>query len=223
MTDNSDQKDVWKDPIKKAYVAFIDVLGFSHLVDSDFDDIVQRYDSMINGTAIVETLRPDVSLRVFSDAFILVSSSFERIVGAVQMVLMQTLFNDFMVRGGIAYGRHIEKAGDGRLQVVSEALVKAVRTEKSIRYPCVALDESVITNASWWTPGTRNLHRPLLYFDGLRLVNPCNSMWGSSAAMRVIQLRQAHPNHSDKHDWFLRLHSAIFSDTPLVPHSAEMG
>jgi hypothetical protein len=199
------------------YVAFIDVLGFSSLIDADFDGIVKVYDKMIESTAVVENLMQDVSLRVFSDAFVMASPQLPRLVGAVQGVLMQTLFNDLLVRGGVGFGRHIEKSGEGRLQVVSQALVKAVKTEKRIIYPCVALDESVVTDENWWPRDVPNQHRGLLYFDGIRLVNPCNVYWGQSARMRVLQLRELHPIHAAKHDWFLRLHSAIMSDEPLVP------
>jgi hypothetical protein len=136
------------------------------------------------------------------------------------MVLMQTLFNDLLVRGGVGFGRHIEKSGEGRLQVVSQALVKAVQTEKRTNFPCVALDESVVTDESWWPREVPNQHRGLLYFEGIRLVNPCNLGWGQSAGMRVVQLRELHPTHAEKHDWFLRLHSAIMDDEPLVPPMA---
>lgn len=202
------------------YVAFIDVLGFSSLVQADFDGIVKVYDKMIESTAIVEKLRPDVSLRVFSDAFVMASPQLSRLVGAVQMVLMQTLFNDLLVRGGVGFGRHIEKSGEGRLQVVSQALVKAVQTEKRTIFPCVALDESVVTDESWWSRDVPNQHRGLLYFEGIRLVNPCNVAWGHSAGMRVLQLRELHSSHAEKHDWFLRLHSAIMGNEPLVPPRA---
>lgn len=199
------------------YVAYIDVLGFSTLVETDFDGIVEVYDRMIKRTDIVGKLGLDVSFHVFSDAFIMASPQLTLLVDAVRVLLVKTLFNDLFVRGGVGFGRHIEKSGEGRLQVVSQALVKAVKTEKRITFPCVALDETVVTDESWWPREVPNQHRRLLYFDGIRLVNPCNWYWGQSAGMRVLQLRELHPIHAAKHDWFLRLHSAIMSDEPLVP------
>jgi len=199
------------------YVAFIDVLGFSSLVEADYDGIVKVYDKMIESTDIIDKLGQDVSFHVFSDAFVMASPQLPRLVGAIQGVLMQTLFNNLLVRGGVGFGRHIEKSGDGRLQVVSQALVKAVKTENRTSFPCVALDTSVVTDETWWPMDVPNQQRGLLYFDGIRLVNPCNVYWGQSAGMRVLQLREMYPIHAPKHDWFLRLHSAIMSDEPLVP------
>ncbi len=92
------------------YVAFIDVLGFSSLVEADFDGIVKVYDKMIESTAIIKMLRQDVSLRVFSDAFVMASPQLTRLIEAVQGGVMQTLFNDLLVRGGVGFERHIEKS-----------------------------------------------------------------------------------------------------------------
>lgn len=61
-----------------------DVLGFSSLVEANFDGIVKVYDKMIESTAIIEKLRPGVSLRVFSDAFVMASPQLTRLVEAVQ-------------------------------------------------------------------------------------------------------------------------------------------
>lgn len=175
---------------------------------------------MLKSTDLIERLGPDVSFHVFSDTFILASPQLTRLVSAVQGVLWQTLFHDLLVRGGIGFGRHIEKSGAGHLQVVSQALVKAVKTEKRTTFPCVALDESVVTGETWWPREVPNQHRSLLYFDGIQLVNPCNVYWGQSAGMHVLQLRELYPIHAEKHDWFLRLHSAIMSDEPLVPSTS---
>ncbi len=104
--------------------------------------------------------------------------------------------------------------------MVSQALVKAVQTEKRTTFPCVALDESVVTDDSWWPRDVPNQHRALLHFDDTRLVHPCNVVWGQSAGMRVLQLRELHPIHAEQYDWFLRLHSAIMDEGPLVPPRA---
>ena len=104
--------------------------------------------------------------------------------------------------------------------MVSQALVKAVQTEKRTTFSCVALDEIVVTDDSWWLRDVPNHHRALLHFDDIRLVNPCNVARDQSAGMRVLQLRELHPIHAEKYDWFLRLHSAIMGEEPLVPPRA---
>src|SRR5438445_3071970 len=149
------------DDAQEAYVAFVDVLGFSRQVESNFELVVQVYDEMLRSTELVERLRPDVSFHVFSDTFILSSPNLGRLVGAVQGLLMQTLFHDCLVRGGIGFGRHIEKAEAGRLLVVSQALVRAVHTEKRISFPCVTLDPAIVIENDWWPVDKPNLYRGL--------------------------------------------------------------
>jgi hypothetical protein len=132
---------------------------------------------------------------------------------------MQTLFHDYLVRGGIGYGKHIEVSDKGNLYVVSQALVQAVEVEKIIKYPCVALHESVQVPADCWISEIENLYRGLLYFDGIRLVNPFNMAWGESAAIRVNMMLDECPEHRPKYEWFLKLFNAVMSDKPLIPFS----
>ena len=148
-----------------AYVAFVNVLGFSSFAEADFDGLVSTYDHMMKSTVIVEELFPDVSWHIVSDTFILASPELKRLVHAVQGLLTQTLFNDLIVRGGIGFGRHVENTHNVHLQVVSEALVRAARTEKQLGFPCVALDRTVVTDQSWWPSDVPNLYRRLLYFE----------------------------------------------------------
>jgi hypothetical protein len=202
---------------RDSYVAFIDVLGFSNIVESEFDRIVEAYEGAFDVVKHLEAFRPDVKLSIFSDAIILRSSSFDRIVGAVQMVLWQTLFNDLMVRGGVGFVRHDEKMKDGQLQIVSQALVRAARIEKRVKHPCVVVDPAITLGGEYWPLGVPNLHRGLLYFDSLRIINPCNVLWGSSAMTRAWQLREKYPEHASKYDWFLRLCQAICEGRPMIP------
>lgn len=216
----SDQKE--KNPLDEAsvddlYVAFIDVLGFSARVLADFPGTVAAYRNLISMWRWQYAFQKTSRVTIYSDALILTTPQLGEIVGAVNMFLMLSLMNDCLVRGGIAFGRHIEAHEGENTYVVSEALTKAVRIEKTIRHPCVAIDGDITIPPNWWTDPDRNLGRPVLHFDGITLVNPCNYAWGASAQMRVRSMATAFPQHRDKFAWFLRLHSAIFSELPLVP------
>jgi hypothetical protein len=199
------------------YVAVIDVLGFSNIVESEFDRVLEAYESTLDVVKSLSQFRPDVKVSVFSDAIILRSPSFDRLIGAVQMFLWQALFNDLMVRGGIGFGRHDEREKEGQLQIVSQALVRAARIEKHVKHPCVAVDPAIALGGEYWPVGVPNLYRGLVYFDGLRVVNPCNMMWGTSAMTRASQLRDKYPEHAEKWDWFLRLCGAILERRPMIP------
>jgi hypothetical protein len=199
------------------YVALIDVLGFSSRVLADFDSALGTFERVLESTALVNDLIEEVDLRVYSDSFLLVSDSFDRIVAAAQGVLRQTLSNDYLVRGGIAYGRHFDESRPPNTYLVSEAVVKAAMVEKSVKFPCVAIHPDIAVAEDWWGPATSNLQRGLLYFGGLVLVNPCMTGWGASARTRVEQMLDAHPEHREKYKWFLELHDAIFSPVPMVP------
>lgn len=199
------------------YVALIDVLGFSSRVLSDFDNALETFEQVLESTALVGELITEVKLRVLSDSFLLVSDSFARIVAATQGILRQTLSNDYLVRGGIAYGKHFDETQSPNTYLVSEAVVKAAMVEKSVKFPCVAVHPDIASTDDWWAPTPSNLQRGLLYFGGLVLVNPCMTGWGASARTRVEQMLDARPEHSEKYRWFLELHEAIFSPVPMVP------
>ncbi len=218
MHAGTDQSPVFqRDKVSNKYVALVDILGFSSGVLRDFDVALQTFESVLHSTGIVEKLFEDVEVRIYSDSYLLISDSLNRVVAATQGLLMQTLFNDYLVRGGIAYGKHIDVSQPPNLFMVSEAVVKAAMVEKSVKHPCVAIHPDVPLGDEWWAPAARSLDRGLLYFGGLAIVNPCNAGWGMSAGTRVFQMLEAHPEHREKYDWFLQLHQAIFSPVPMVP------
>ncbi len=202
--------------IENRFVAFVDILGFGQGIRNDFESVLDAYEYVLDSIYTVNDLHPDVSLRIYSDALLLTSTSLGRLIREVQSIQMHTLFNDCLVRGGIGYGKHIEVTDKSNLYVVSQALVQAVEIEKTIKYPCVALHESIEVPMRWWQPDIRNIFRGLLYFDGLRIVNPFNMMWGTSAATRVNMMLAHCPEHKQKYEWFLRLFDAVMDDKPLI-------
>jgi hypothetical protein len=87
---------------------------------------------------------------------------------------------------------------------VSAGISKAAALEKKIKWPCVALHPDLeIPDYAW-----ADDRRYLLYFDGLRIVNPFNVAWYKSAGGRVRRMKKEHPAHAAKYDWFLRLFEA---------------
>jgi hypothetical protein len=205
-------------PVRK-YVGFVDILGFGRQVENDFDATLKIYTDVLDSAEFVRQMRPDVKIQVVSDAFIVTAEHLSRMIGVLQALHMRTLIHDCLVRGGIGHGLHIEATEGDNNYVVSQGLVQAVRLEKNGRFPCVAVHESIDIPLEWWKPSTNPFTRGLLYFEGLRIVNPFNLVWGQSAMTRVWQLLQRFPEHRDKYDWFLRLYQAVITGDPLVPPS----
>jgi hypothetical protein len=129
---------------------------------------------------------------------------------------MITLLQDCLIRGGIAFGKHIESTNDQDFIVVSQALVHAVAIEKSIRHPCVAIHSSVQLPDWALDPRLHPLERGVIRFEGIQMICPFNPLWGHSAMTRVAMLYEQHPEHAEKYDWFLRLYDAFHSGDRLT-------
>jgi len=103
--------------------------------------------------------------------------------------------------------------------VASDALVRAVKLERSVGIPAVVIADDVAI------PDQVRLNRfanglfltPILHFRDRNIVNPFNIMWFRSAGDRASRLMSASPSHTDKYLWFLALHEAVGSGQELVP------
>ncbi len=197
------------------YVAYIDFLGFSAKVLSSFEAATQAYAEIMQLLWWHPKLSTGVSLKVYSDSIVLTSQDLPKLAGVASVLHMVTGYSNVLVRGGVAFGRHIEAHNDGNLYLVSEALTKAVQVEKSVGHPCVAFHDSVrIPPEFWLLPA---LLRSALYFDGHTIVNPFNIFWGSTASQRLAYLADLYPEHRDKFEWLLELYSKLRSGDPLSP------
>jgi hypothetical protein len=138
------------------------------------------------------------------------------------MLQWSALMEDWLVRGGVAYGRYWEETENGNLFVVSDALIRAVAIEKSIKVPAVAVSEEISLDIEAWIPRFKDgiFKSLLLHFQGLTIVNPFNTYWFQSAICRASQLLDMHPEQKEKYDWFLSLADAVARNDLLVPESA---
>jgi hypothetical protein len=209
------------DSMPMKYVGFCDVLGFSATVLNDFEATI----------AVYQRFREDVrkwpfpakvKVSVYSDSILVVGDELQPVLDAIVGLQWAALRLDWLIRGGISYGRYWEEKEDGNLFVVSDALVRAVAIEKSIKVPAVGISEEISLGIEAWVP--RFLHgvckAPLLFFDGRAIVNPFNKYWFRSAVIRAMDLLEAHPKHKEKYEWFLSLAEAVARDDVLVPESA---
>lgn len=205
------------------YVAFVDILGFGRKVRESFDTALEIYEQVLGSIEIVDGMREDVSLRVYSDAFLLTSPKLGSMIGMIQALHMKSLFADCLVRGGIGFGKHLEVKNTDNLFVVSQPLVCAVETEKRIKYPCVGFHKGVNIPDHWWEAGLSNIDRGVLLYEEEPIVNPFNRYWAHSAMTRVAMMPAEFPEYREKYDWFLRLYDAVMGSEPLIPLDAKSG
>ncbi|MBK9594468.1 MAG: hypothetical protein IPO57_03610 [Rhodocyclales bacterium] len=200
------------------YVGFCDILGFSSAVLKDIDAtlvVYREFQNTIRKWPFAE--RAPVS--VYSDSIMVVGDELPPVLHTIGALNWAALLHGWLIRGGIAYGRYWEEREDGNLFVVSDALVKAVALEKTVKVPAVVVAGDIPLGLEAWVPRFQQgiFKAPLLHFRGLNIVNPFNPYWFKSATIRLMELLDRHQHHSEKYDWFLSLSEAVAHDDILIP------
>ncbi|GIK84790.1 MAG: hypothetical protein BroJett026_02710 [Betaproteobacteria bacterium] len=208
-------------PAPLKYVGFCDVLGFSSAVLHDFDASIALY-QQFRSDVRQWPFPPKAQVSVYSDSILIVSDELPDVVNAIVALHWAALMRDWLIRGGVAYGKYWEEKEGGNLFVVSDALVKAVALEKSVKIPAVVISEEIPLGIEAWVPRFQHgpFKAPLLHFGGHSIVNPFNEYWFASAAKRAKRLLDAHPQHKEKYEWFLSLVEAVARDDILIPEAA---
>jgi hypothetical protein len=201
-----------RESVRGQYCGFIDILGFGDATQNDLPSVLSLYEELLEKTDLLQASRPPVRVSVYSDSFVLVSPDLARLIMCARSLQFNLLFENCLFRGAIAYGDHAEGEKAGTRFIISAGISKAAALEKKIKWPCVALHPDLeIPDEAW-----ADQYRHLLYFDGLRIVNPFNIMWYQSAGNRVRQMAKEHPEHMEKYEWFLRLFEAVATER-LIP------
>lgn len=201
-----------RDQVSGRYCAFVDILGFGAATENDLPSVLTMYEQLLDNVDYVLAAKPPVQVSVYSDSFVLVSPELAPLIGSVRTLLFILMMNNCLTRGGIAYGEHAEGEKAGTKLIVSAGISKAVKLEKEIKRPCVALHPELQIPDEAWVQGAR----ALLYFDGLRIVNPFSIGLYKSAGGRVRNMKEQYPQHSAKYDWFLQLFEA-YAKERLIP------
>jgi len=204
------------------YVAFCDMLGFGDAVQNRFEQAVAAYSDFIE---LMHRLPPleRAQISIYSDSILIVSENLTTVVDAVNGLWLAAFQNNWMIRGGIAYGRYWEKRENGDLCIVSDALVRAVKLEASVSHPAVVFSEELGINSDpsiWADRFIRGaVSAPALHFQDLSFVNPFNQFWLVSAKARAEEMLEKFPEQSAKYKWFIALANAVQRDEALVPES----
>jgi hypothetical protein len=174
--------------IDSRYVGFCDILGFSNRILTDFDETLNVYKQFANTLLSLPVNKVEVTM--YSDAILVVGDSLGPVSSAIQSLWFIALANDLMVRGAITKGRYWERRQGNHMLVASDALVRAVKLERSVGVPAVVIADDIEIPDDFW------LHRfaaglfqtPILHFRDRNIVNPFNTFWFRSAAVRASQL-----------------------------------
>ncbi len=129
------------------FVAFIDILGFSKMVEDDIHSestvfleklfrVYRKSKEMISG---------ECNITQFSDSIIIsrryAREKFKSFIEVVSMYQKMLLEEKLLCRGGIAFGRHFQDADF----VFSEALIKAYYIEcTEAKYPRIVISNDLI-------------------------------------------------------------------------------
>ena len=214
-------------PRQSRYVAFIDLLGFGSKVEQDIDGALETYDRIFSriwedSPGMIQS----TTITVASDSVLLTSATLSDIVRACWSIQHIALFDQALVRGAIAYGVHVEARRAKNLYVVSPALIRAVRLERTIGHPLVILDPAIKVPLSFYPQaGMHPFERGLFFYDGSWMVSPFYRYFGPSAMARVSYMMEVHPEHKAKYEWLLGLYKAVIAGELLVPkpHSGTLG
>ncbi len=136
-----------KDNLKDKHVAFIDVMGFSSLVNKGRTDNLEAYFSRI--TEILDQLRSDkaeIESFLISDSIILIApntkASLKNLLTAIRRIQSALLWKKILLRGSVSFGQiYYNKEKN---IVVGKGFIKAYLLESEANFPRVIIDPSVI-------------------------------------------------------------------------------
>lgn len=208
--------------IKNKYVAFCDILGFSDLVTTRFEETVKIYKEFKSQSKKFPSLDL-LEVSIYSDSILIVGDKLIDVAKTVQILQWFTFTHNWLVRGGIAYGKHWKQSDEDNLFVVSEALVKASKIEKTIKHPIVAIsDEIRIGLLDYWGYCFEHtvFDLPIIYYDNRSIVTPFNNYWFKSAEIKLNRLKEIYPQHSLKYDYLLKLAEDIKLGKEFMPQYA---
>lgn len=137
----------------KAFVTFIDILGFKGIVDNESsEDINKKLDAMFRLSTPCQQVSPDMKEAVviqFSDSIIRIQAVNEddesditqcyyRELDALILMQGNLACNEILIRGGLTYGDVCVKNG----RIFGPAFNRAYQIESSLaRYPRILVDE----------------------------------------------------------------------------------
>lgn len=140
-----------KENLKEKYVAFIDVMGFSNLVNKGNIDNLESYFSKI--TDVLDKIRLDketIESFLISDSIILIApdtvDGLKQLLAAIRRIQSALLWRKILLRGAVSFGQIYYNAEKNI--VVGKGFIKAYLLEREAVFPRIILDPSIIKKNS---------------------------------------------------------------------------
>ena len=137
-----------KHNLKDKYVAFLDVMGFSNLVNSGRIEPLESYFEKIN-EVLGKLKRDKANIQCFmiSDSIILIApddlSELRQLFSAIRRIHINLLWRKILVRGAVSFGQ-IYYNPDKNI-IVGKAFIKAYNLEKDMAiFPRVIVDPIIV-------------------------------------------------------------------------------
>jgi hypothetical protein len=217
-------------------VAFLDILGFSALVEADAEaPLPIHLPRILTCLELVqETIDGDIDLDIqtFSDSIIITSAfdpeSFCLLLDLVVAMERTFIENALCLRGGVAFGRHYD---DGRV-LYSGGLVSAYRIEsRQAKVPRVVVDRNLL-DLMLNRPDIESDHRDRIHAtllqdkDGQAFVNYLDE--GILVPHRTVvadiggaSLRSGDPSLLEKYLWLVEYHNHMCDGAGFPEHVVE--
>lgn len=136
-----------KENLTDKFVAFIDVMGFSNLVNRDSVADLESY--FLKVTEVLNKIRRDkgeIQSLLISDAIILIAPTglkgLRDIIVATRRIQSALLWRKILLRGAISYGQVFYDKNENI--IVGKGFIKAYLLEQEAIFPRVIIDPSII-------------------------------------------------------------------------------
>lgn len=210
-------------------VAFIDVLGFSDLVDSDTTELINRYFDFVLSDFEKAASKNKFNFLLISDSLVIYcnySVTELNLLIKVLCKLQQKLMEDagILARGAISFGElFIDKSKN---VIVGKGLINAFKLEALANFPRIILDRSLITLFWKDTDGALKENEVLnftppqpyrqdfLYLNYTKYFAISNQTKKYSKVLKLFQDNYYKNQHIDKYEW-LRSHIIQAVETSL--------
>lgn len=136
-----------KEHLQNKFVAFLDVMGFSNLVNKGSLENLESYFEKI--TDVLDKLKNDkqeVQAFLISDSIILIASEglngFKQLLYAIRRIQSAILWRKILLRGAVSFGQVYYNAE--RNILVGKGFIKAYLLEQEAIFPRVIIDPAII-------------------------------------------------------------------------------
>lgn len=135
--------------LKEQYVAFLDVMGFSDLVNKrNVKRLESYFDRIQEVLSSIRTTKTSIQSFLISDSIILIApgtkKDFENLIIAIRRIQSSLLWKKILLRGAVSYGEVFYE--NQRNIIVGKGFIKAYLLEKEAVFPRVIIDPIIIKN-----------------------------------------------------------------------------